>query len=1134
MHRTLRIPHFGALAAVLLPLAFAGCIEQSGAPDPGQCANAPDKKLYTWGEVEIGTCLSGPADVAFFEQDGKTYLSVTNANPYLDYSGGSYLVIDWDSIDLSQEINLMHTLDAGALPLDNYVGGIGILSNRRQALVAGRFSEGAAGRSYRDSASIVDLDNPIRPKLWSKQSSIRLRDDPFPIQVDENTGRAYVGNITDHSVSVIDTTGEELSIIDVAPGTIVSTDLLDDVDLSGTVAEFHDVAVLIPEELPDDHWTLTFIDGTARTWIPEAVDDSVGLLRWTDVGYGATPSPMGVEVDPLVFGDLRDASFTFTDTGRLYFTRNDGSEIVRIGNDGQAGDWDTSSEDVELRSGGVDAWDEVLGNPTAITIDNTVVLFYDGRTADGARSIGLALPNGTAFYPNPAIPILDPVDHVGFAEFSAPSLFVDGIHGSVRMWMTATLDDGQQVIGLSQSDNLIDWSPIEIVSEDVATQHSKPTVIQRNGRFQMWYTADDGAAWSHRTAWSYDGRNWVDDALLVESNVPYDALLDAPRVAVQVDNAGAWRIEGRDAGPVDALVSAGVAFINATDGYSLSVTHGQEVSNNVIPDNRAKFALKATSVVEINGIPTVYAGLRDDTRTRIGALQQVAGEWISVGADLIPAGSGGNKAGVSAPVVVPTDSGFTMIYAAVDANNITTLRRATSPDGLHFTSPGGAILKTEDTWDGVEQLAHSVEVLDDGSVRLWYSGNNSSRTRIGSATAPDINGSFTPEVGAFDPWRFESGVPGSFDDGGVKDPLVYTDDDGITHLMYAGFNGQVWQIGHAILDEDGDFQRRVEDVSDISLAAMSGQVLSFSALGVEGPVLWSHADGNVELLYTGIDQFSSSMGRAFGPPERPWATQAFPTAGDTLTFSTTLGKAGKSVIELAQSNQYFTTTGVGMSGMTLDTDRGFLYIPSKLDTHVYIVDVVDNSGGSFDDDNNLDLEGLLLMDALGTTGFRDIIIDNVRDRMYLTSRTPEGVMVVDLNDLTDNAEKENTWNATIGMLPLPPLSQDEGAITFALIGGAGMTLSADSRYLVVTHHRGNGVAVFDLDQGAYGQEVAWLAHVGENPHVVRLSPDGKYAVVANYVGEIDSDDRASSTLAVIDMDPTSETFLEVVTWLANQ
>ena len=89
------------------------------------------------------------------------------------------------------------------------------------------------------------------------------------------------------------------------------------------------------------------------------------------------------------------------------------------------------------------------------------------------------------------------------------------------------------------------------------------------------------------------------------------------------------------------------------------------------------------------------------------------------------------------------------------------------------------------------------------------------------------------------------------------------------------------------------------------------------------------------------------------------------------------------------------------------------------------------------------------------------------------------------------------------------------------------------RHLFVPHFRDNSVSVFDLDRGAYGELVAYLPSIGENPHLARVSPDGRHVVVASFLGEVD-DGFVSSTLSVIDADPDSDTFLEVVTTLVNR
>jgi DNA-binding beta-propeller fold protein YncE len=85
----------------------------------------------------------------------------------------------------------------------------------------------------------------------------------------------------------------------------------------------------------------------------------------------------------------------------------------------------------------------------------------------------------------------------------------------------------------------------------------------------------------------------------------------------------------------------------------------------------------------------------------------------------------------------------------------------------------------------------------------------------------------------------------------------------------------------------------------------------------------------------------------------------------------------------------------------------------------------------------------------------------------------------------------------------------------------------------VTNFRDNSLFVFDLDQGVVGEQVAYAPFLGENPHVIRVAPDGMTAVIANYTGDL-YDKLSSSPLVVIDLDPASETFLKPLTWIANR
>jgi DNA-binding beta-propeller fold protein YncE len=220
--------------------------------------------------------------------------------------------------------------------------------------------------------------------------------------------------------------------------------------------------------------------------------------------------------------------------------------------------------------------------------------------------------------------------------------------------------------------------------------------------------------------------------------------------------------------------------------------------------------------------------------------------------------------------------------------------------------------------------------------------------------------------------------------------------------------------------------------------------------------------------------------------------------------------------------------------MVHDPQRGFLYVTSKLQDDVYVVDVRDDSTSSFEDANVFELETLARTESGSTCGgFRGSILSPSRALLYLTQRSPDALVAIDLERIPDDATLAPIDQLVAGVVPLPTAGLDLGNPTASIFGGAGMALTADERYLLITHFRQNAVSVFDLDRGAIGEEVAWIPYVGENPVEVRVSPDQRYAVVANYVGEV-TDNHAESTLAVIDLDPASDTYLEVVTWLVNR
>jgi hypothetical protein len=75
--------------------------------------------------------------------------------------------------------------------------------------------------------------------------------------------------------------------------------------------------------------------------------------------------------------------------------------------------------------------------------------------------------------------------------------------------------------------------------------------------------------------------------------------------------------------------------------------------------------------------------------------------------------------------------------------------------------------------------------------------------------------------------------------------------------------------------------------------------------------------------------------------------------------------------------------------------------------------------------------------------------------------------------------------------------------------------------------------VIDLNLGVWGEEIRYHQDIGENPSVVRTSPDGTFAVVANYLGAV-SGNTVGSSIVLLDLDPLSPTWLEITTRIDNR
>ncbi|MCO4743233.1 MAG: hypothetical protein KC912_00500 [Proteobacteria bacterium] len=1102
-------------------LLLSGCLLDSGlGPEVGECAEYPDG-AYTYGEIGIGTCMAGPTDIRFIERDGQTFLAVANSDPYQTFMGGSVLLLDWDSLDLSATRNPTSTLTASAADTVPFLGQIAVADDT--LLIPSRYSEDSRTVTTLDSVVTVDISDLSAPTVGD---SIEVQQDPYPVAFDPESGLAYVVNVTGQSVSVVDT--ETLETLEISEGASVGPARFSDLDDSGSRAEIGLASVLTASAVPAETFTLTWIDVAMRSWLPS----EGGVELWRGNGTDWLMSNFGLLLDPAEFDNIEaidDPVFASVDgLPSLFFA--DGGDLFAVVS--SYGETDLSLHNLELvlDSGAPGSFDANLSAPALLTFRDQGQLWYDARVDDGEPAVlARALVNNLGAWERGDALIEAPE---GFESIEDPAVWPDGQTNSLRVF--ASLYDGTQwSIGLTESTDGDTFTPVEEVLRLDGLDIAAPTISWANGRYLMVASQSDGTAWSFVTSWSHDGRHWDDPVVFAESTDLYDGLRP-PRAAATTDVHGFWRVEGDDFGFLENPATSAATWVSAGAGFSVRPASGHEVGL-ATARSLSSLGIEPASLATVNGEDVLYALATDGGgRTRLVALQRTATSWGLLADDILSV-----DGSVDGAVVVDDGDGFSLYFGQRDADGVTRMRRARSTDGLSFEVEAGNLTNDDLEWDGLSQIPHSAEVLD-GVTRLWFAGSAGGQFRIGALR---IEGDqVTRELGTSRDWLFGSGLPGEFDDSGVNDPLVFMVGE-TTHMLYTGSDGTTSRIGHATL-VDGEWTREVDPSTERVVPAMLPVARTFSADSVSSPVMISTSGDEVEIAYAGSDGVSPRIGLASGTPDHLFGAHRFPTSGDTLEFTTTRGGPGQDFIELAQSTDSFTTTGAGATNARIDAERGFLYVPTNQNPHLVVIDIRDDSGAGVVDSNVHDMEGILRYTSTsGARGFRDAVPRPGTDLLYATATEPDGVLVFDLSDVADDSEKQAydlslRWSFPLGRAPQsspnrPSQDEDEGSETFSNVTGAGMAMSPDGNTLLVTHARGNRVHVFDLNLGAYGGEIRSIEGVGEYPHVVRISPDGMHAVVANYVGEIE-ESGVEATLSVIDLDPTSPTWLQVVTRITNR
>jgi DNA-binding beta-propeller fold protein YncE len=1132
------------LASALASLALGACVRDVGiGPRLGACADVPDA-AYTYGQAGIGTCLAGPVDMAFVATAAGPRLAVVNSDPFRGFASGSLLVLDGEAVGEAEGVVPVDRLATGALPLDRFGGRMARLPDSAlgpRLLVPTRLSEGSYFRRTPDRAWVVDLVDPDRPAFGDRRF-VGVEADPYATAADPTQQRAYVVNATSVSVSVLDTSRTEVAPLPSEPLSRVTPPVF--VPVAGSVGR----AELRGEVLEDfvltrtDTWTARWLDGTWRAWVPTAN----GLAQWVGQADGSyRPSARGVEIDADatdLFDAVDDPWLTaLGDAGRIVTWFTDRGGLYAAFTDGSFGAWAFDPAEVVL-DGGDDAWRAWIGGPSFTGTGAGTLLYFDARVDELAPSvIGVATTlDGTSFTARDAPVVVAPP---GWDSILQPAALRDPNAGAVRLWATVQRAGAAAIVHADSSDGGLTFGEPEVVLELPGLLVGAPVVTWTGGRYRMWLTVGDASGWTHAVSTSVDGLAWTDPVDVAPSDRPPGGR--PPRAAIQPVPTESWQLEGSDGTLVTPQPVSGLLWSSTSRGFSLRVASGHDTGTDGRADLRG--GLRPGVEVDVSGQRTLYATARDASgRDRLVALRRAFGDrWTVVGSDLVPEGAGGNVDGVRDPVVFRRGDVLVMLYTAA-SGGVGRLRRAASTDGLAWDPIDGLALPSPPTFESVEQSAHAV-TQDSGVLRLHYAGFDGGRWRIGEATSTD-GLVWTRRPGPDAPYAFGTGEPGAFDDSAVRDPTVWRDGD-TEWMAYAGYDGVTWSIGlasrvaPATSAPPTPWTRRLAPAEGAPLPVLSPVPRTFSALGVASPARTLDGTG---VWYAGWDGDAWRIGearlsdRGGGGQPSLFPAHRVPSAGDSFRFDTVRGRPGRPTVSLAQIVQGVVLPGYpgtllseGPTSAVLDAARGLLFVAGKDFPGVLVVDVRDDSTATWADTNALDLEAVLRFDTTtGNLGIQDLLLAS-DGRLYAAAREPDAVLVIDPTRVVDDAVRDVVDGALVGVIPMRDLTDDAGNETVAAVGASALAEVPGTSLLLVTQMRDNSLAVVDRSLGAYGEEIAHLDQLVEAPVAVRVSPDGRYAVVAGYLGGAGATSEGSE-LAVVGLDPDGPAYLDVRARIVNR
>ncbi len=1201
------------LIFLLLATGSRGCLVHDPAPDLGECADAGDLEVYEYGQIGIGTCLAGPTDLKIVQDPDdpdQQVLLVVNSNFEYNFAHGSLLAIPLSGIDESRETNYMHEVGAVSIPIEGFPGGVGITADGSLALVSDRQADKLLG-DLTDRVYAVDLTG-----LWDDAPSMEFADrgqevddgghsyvpvptDPYTVVTHPVTGLAYVLDLTTHQVTVLDATGDPITVIDVVGSGDASDPVFEDLDGSGSYADFH-LDAFSPTVADAETWAIRYVEGTTalylgvgdeespdlgqllspdyRNWTASAVHDleSPGPADWCEAGFGRASVSLVASDDyigRLMWVEGRDADGTpaigfaqTLDYWTLNWNLDDLDEPVLA----------ASSSDVDALG---------VGDPWVVVDEDSYLLYYTAHGSDG-RTVGLATGDGTSFG-RASKPVLEPAAGAWDGEeVFGPSAYRWTLTGEDLLYYTGS-DGDRLAIGLAIGAGGAGFERVDLLAGDPGlvlepggagewdeAGVAYPAVIQDAGLFHMLYAGTDGATWGLGHAVSFDGMSWIRDP----ANPVIEDLDAAPVVgAVKVSSGDYFSVEGSITGNMaggasggDTVAIAGDAFGNMYCPLYFTIVDRHVLGRGDDGDAWEDGSAAPAVIPEADGTYTMIYETVEDSRHLLGVATSEDGmTWERAGAvDFADTGDGpmASLEGVGSPAVIDESTGTRLLVfdgTRGGQQAIYGARGDQAADAAYTALAGGEALLSagdEGRWDSAGVASPSV-VEFGGETWLFYEGFGVVGSSIGAAILGADGSTFERVASAVDPDEpglvLERGAAGEWDDYWIGSPQVRVTDDGTLEMVYAASDSDVLRIGVAF-SEDGLTWTRYEDGDGERVPILGPDESGFDQEGCGEP--WVAVVGDRTVMWyegmRGSDPGVPRIGAAALRDGATWVKTYRPLqAGDGYVIDTEPGDTEEaSSIDLGDDTSLVIDGtlihGSGVADMALTPDGRYLLVTNKMYDNIYVIDVWDDSDEVTDDANYHGIEAVIQVPHRhAVTGTRGMAFSGDGSRMYLllaplvrvedSSRRygPEAVLVLDMTPVVDGDEPVIYDDLVIGYATTARGAEEDRGNPSVISGGAtNIVLSPDESLAYVAHYNDNSVHVYLLGVGRDPVLIDVIEGLGDEPFDLVRSPDGRRLYVANYVGELEGESQnvVHSTLTVIDIDPASPTYHQVLTTLRNR